>query len=65
MESSACIQDRFPTPGIGEAVSTPLDRPIDLPNMPDYPRILMRHLRFEGASKVRRIRKSDIFARAC
>ena len=65
MESSACIRDRFPTPGSGEAVSTSLDRPIESPNMPACPSSLIRRLRFEAASKTRLIRKLEIFAGAC
>ena len=64
MESSACIRDRFPTPGSGEAVSTSLDRPIDLPNMPACPSSLIRRLRFEAAGKTRRIRKLEILSGA-
>jgi len=67
MESSACIRDRdrLPTPGSGEAVSTSLDRPIDLPNMPACPSSLIRRLRFEAASNVRRIGQFEMFARVC
>jgi len=65
MVSSACIRERFPTQGSGEAVSTSLDRPINFLSMPACPGSLIRRLRFEAASNARRIRQLEIFAGAC
>jgi len=63
MVSSACIRERFPTQGSGEAVSTSLDRPINFLSMPACPGSLIRRLRFEAASNARRIRQLEFFCR--
>jgi hypothetical protein len=65
MEISACIRDRFPTRGSREALSLSASRLIDSSNMPSYPSNPVRRPCFDAESKVRRTKKSDIFARKC
>jgi hypothetical protein len=64
MKSADRIRDRLPTRGRGEAVSSSLNLPIDIPSMVSYSSRLVRRLPFEATSLVRRTRLLDILARA-